>query len=156
MANDPFASKAAEETTEEAPNQEAPKETTTTKKKENVTMAESTEGKIVVTLKGGKGYEAPWIVIHANDVADANEQLNDEGLADLIKQTKKVAEFFNGGANTQAANAPAGQPQASTQAPNGQQPPEGYVFKSGVGKNGRAWKAFMPADRNSGLQPIWL
>lgn len=156
MANDPFASKAAEDTTEEAPKQESPKETTTTKNKENVTMAENTEGKIVVTLKGGKGYEAPWIVIHANDVAEANAQLNDEGLADLIKQTKKVAEFFNGGANTQAANAPAGQPQASTQAPNGQQPPEGYVFKSGVGKNGRAWKAFMPADRNSGLQPIWL
>lgn len=161
MANDPFATEAttADEAQQETPEtkpEPKKKSTSTKKKKETATVAENTEGKIVVTLKGGKGYEAPWIVIHANDVQEANDHLNDENLAELIKQTKKVAEFFNGGANTQAANAPKGQPQASTQAPNGQQPPEGYVFKSGVGKNGRAWKAFMPADRNSGLEPIWL
>lgn len=156
MANDPFAIE--EDTTQNNSEADTANETdnTTTTTKENKAMAENTEGKIVVTLKGGKGYEAPWIVIHANDVQDANAQLNDEGLADLIKQTKKVAEFFNGGANTQAESGPKGQPQAATQAPNGQEPPEGYVFKSGVGKNGRAWKAFMPADRNSDLKPIWL
>ncbi len=159
MANDPFATETAADEAQQATPETKPetkKKTTSTKKKETATVAENTEGKIVVTLKGGKGYEAPWIVIHANDVNEANEQLNDENLADLIKQTKKVAEFFNGGANTQANNGPKGQPQAATQAPGGQQPPEGYVFKSGVGKNGRPWKAFMPADRNSGLDPIWL
>ena len=160
MANDPFATETAadeaQQTTPETKPETKKKTTSTKKKKETATVAENTEGKIVVTLKGGKGYEAPWIVIHANDVNEANEQLNDENLADLIKQTKKVAEFFNSGANTQANNGPKGQPQAATQAPGGQQPPEGYVFKSGVGKNGRPWKAFMPADRNSGLDPIWL
>ena len=159
MANDPFATEtAADEAQQTTPETkpETKKKTTSTQKKENTTVAENTEGKIVVTLKGGKGYEAPWIVIHANDVADANEQLNDESLADLIKQTKKVAEFFNGGANTQADNGPKGQPQAATQAPNGQQPPEGYEFKSGVNKHGKPWQGFLPIDRNSGLKPIWL
>ena len=161
MANDPFATEtAAEETQQDTPETkpETKKKTTSTKKKkkETATVAENTDGKIVVTLKGGKGYEAPWIVIHANDVNEANEQLNDENLADLIKQTKKVAEFFNGGANTQAAKGPKGQPQAATQAPSGQQPPEGYEFRSGVSKKGKPWKAFMPIDRNSGLDPIWL
>ena len=73
MANDPFATK-AEETPTEAPEttpEPTEKKKTTTKKKESKTVAENTEGKIVVTLKGGKGYEAPWIVIHANDVEEA-------------------------------------------------------------------------------------
>lgn len=148
MATNPFEN--AEPNNQENPATEPEKATS----KKEKTVAENNDGKIVVTLKGGKGYEAPWIVVHANTVEEANEQLNDAGLADLIKQTKKVAEFFNGG--PQANNGPSGQPQAATQAPGGQEPPEGYVFKSGVGKNGRPWKAFMPADRNSGLEPIWL
>lgn len=157
MANDPFAAM-EEEARQDSPatEPETKKKKTTTAKKENKNVAAENDGKIVVTLKGGKGYEAPWIVIHAGTVEEANEHLNDEALADLIKQTQKVAEFFNGGANTQAANAPKGQPQAATQAPNGQEPPEGYEFRSGVGKNGRPWKAFMPIDRKSGLDPIWL
>ena len=150
MAKNPFENlEAAEEKQSEDTN------TTTTKENKNVTV-QNNEGKVVVTLKGGKGYEAPWIVIHADDVEDALEQVNNKQLGELIDQTQKVAEYFNGGANTQAANGPKGQPQAATQAPNGQTPPEGYEFKSGVGKNGRAWKAFMPIDRNAGLDPIWL
>ena len=152
MATDPFEAKEAEDAAKAA--QETPNTKTT--KETKITMAENTEGKIVVTLKGGKGYEAPWIVIHANDIAEANAHLNDEALAGLIKQTKKVAEFFNGGENTQANNGPKGQPKAATQAPNGQEPPEGYEFKSGVNKQGKPWKGFLPIDRNSGLKPIWL
>ena len=96
MANDPFATEtAADEAQQTTPETkpETKKKTTSTKKKETATVAENTEGKIVVTLKGGKGYEAPWIVIHANDVNEANEQLNDENLADLIKQTKKAVSY---------------------------------------------------------------
>lgn len=157
MANDPFATETAvDEAQQPTPETKPETKKKTTKKKETATVAENTEGKIVVTLKGGKGYEAPWIVIHANDVNEANEHLNDENLAELIKQTKKVSEFFNGGANTQAASGPKGQPQAATQAPNGQTPPDGYEFRSGVSKAGKPWKAFMPIDRNSGLKPIWL
>lgn len=157
MSNDPFATAQIEEPQEEKKTEAKKEEKKTKEKTEATTTATAdAEGKVVVTLKGGKGYEAPWIVIHAENASEALDQLQDPGLADLIKQTKKVSEFFNGGANTQAASGPAGQPQAATQAPNGQTPPDGYVFKSGVGKNGRAWKAFMPIDRNSGLQPIWL
>ena len=150
---DPFATAPTNEEFE-AQEQEAP--TTTTDKKENKSMAENTEGKVVVTLKGGKGYEAPWIVIHADSIEDANIQVNNSNLADLIEQTKKVSNFFNGGASTQATNGPKGQPQGATQAPGGATPPEGYVFRSGVGKNGRPWQAFMPEDRNSNLEVIWL
>lgn len=150
MANDPFA--VEEKTQPEAKAEEKKTET----KKENKQVEQVNEGKVVVTLKGGKGYEAPWIVIRADSIEDAHEQVSNEALAGLMKQTKKVAEFFNGGANTQAANGPKGQPRAATQAPGGQQPPEGYEFRSGVSKSGKPWKAFMPIDRKSGLDPIWL
>ncbi|MDK6577082.1 hypothetical protein QP281_24700, partial [Escherichia coli] len=94
MAKDPFAGM-DENATQETPAAEPEtKKKTTTAKKETKNVAVDNEGKIVVTLKGGKGYEAPWIVIHANTIEEANAHLNDEKLAGLIKQTQKVAEFF--------------------------------------------------------------
>lgn len=145
MANNPFENATTNEEQATAP------------EKENKNMAVNTEGKVVVTLKGGKGYEAPWIVIHADSIEDAHAQVNDAKLGELIDQTKKVAGYFNQGDTTaQAVSGPKGQPQAATQAPGGKTPPEGYEYKSGIGKNGRAWQAFMPLDRSSGLDPIWL
>lgn len=144
MATDPFASADTDSTP-------------TTEKKETATVAtQNTESnKIVVTLKGGSGYDAPWIVVHADDAQDALNTLNDESMKELVGLTQKVGESFaglkKGGSVSQG-----GKPAAATQAPNGQQPPEGYVFKSGIGKTGKPWKAFMPIDRNSGLEVIWL
>lgn len=144
MATDPFANANTDSTP-------------TTEKKETTTVAtQNTESnKIVVTLKGGSGYDAPWIVVHADDAQDALNTLNDESMKDLVSLTQKVGESFaglkKGGAVSQG-----GKPAAAAQAPNGQEPPEGYVFKSGIGKTGKPWKAFMPIDRNSGLEVIWL
>lgn len=35
----------------------------------------TTQEKIVLTAKGGKGYDDPWVVIHATDVRDAADSL---------------------------------------------------------------------------------
>ena len=76
---------------------------------------EDSNGKVVVTLKGGKGYEAPWIVLHCDTVAEANGLLSDDGLKELIDRTTKAGQYFakQGGA---AAPAPAA---ASTPAGGG-------------------------------------
>lgn len=132
--------------------------TDTDSKKENTTVENINEdqNKITVTLKGGAGYDAPWVVVHAANATDALETLNDEDLKTVLERAKKIGAFFAGGAPAQAP-ASNGQPAGAAQAPGGQTPPEGYVFKSGVSKkNGRPWQAFMPIDRNSGLETIWL
>lgn len=144
MATDPFANAGTDSTTT------TPKETTTV-------ATPSTESKIVVTLKGGAGFNDPWIVVHAADAQDALATLNDESMKELVELTTKVGKKFSeSGAPARSAAPAGGKPAGATQAPNGQEPPEGYVFKSGIGKNGKPWKAFMPIDRNSGLDPIWL
>ena len=70
---------------------------------------EDSNGKVVVTLKGGKGYEAPWIVLHCDTVAEANGLLSDDGLKELIDRTTKAGQYFakQGGV---AAPAPAAAP----------------------------------------------
>lgn len=80
---------------------------------------EDSNGKVVVTLKGGKGYEAPWIVLHCDTVAEANGLLSDDGLKELIDRTTKAGQYFakQGGV---AAPAPADAPaQASGGSPYG-------------------------------------
>ena len=74
---------------------------------------EDSNGKVVVTLKGGKGYEAPWIVLHCDTVAEANGLLSDDGLKELIDRTTKAGQYFakQGGA---AAPAPAAAAPAQT------------------------------------------
>ena len=147
MATDPFANAGTDSTT-----------TTTTTPTETTTVATpNTESKIVVTLKGGAGFNDPWIVVHAADAQDALATLSDESMKELVELTTKVGKKFSeSGAPARSAAPAGGKPAGATQAPNGQEPPEGYVFKSGMGKNGKPWKAFMPIDRNSGLDPIWL
>lgn len=135
--------------------------TDTVSKKENTSMENINEdqNKLTVTLKGGAGFDAPWVVVHAANAADALETLNDEDLKTVLERAKKIGAFFAGGTGGAPAQAPAsnGQPTGATQAPGGQTPPEGYVFKSGISKkNGRPWQAFMPIDRNSGMETIWL
>lgn len=133
--------------------------TDTVSKKENTSMdiVSEDQNKITVTLKGGAGYDAPWVVVHAANAADALETLNDEDLKTVLERAKKIGAFFAGGSAGTKAPASNGQPAGAAQAPGGQTPPEGYVFKSGISKkNGRPWQAFMPIDRNAGLETIWL
>lgn len=130
---------------------------TISKKENSMDIVSEDQNKITVTLKGGAGYDAPWVVVHAANATDALETLNDEDLKTVLERAKKIGSFFAGGSAGAQAPASNGQPAGATQAPGGQTPPEGYVFKSGVSKkNHRPWQAFMPIDRNSGLETIWL
>ena len=131
--------------------------------KEKPVADNTNDSKLTVTLKGGSGFDAPWIVLHGATVAELNEQLTDEGLKALIEQTQKVGQFFaglgkssGGGGRPQASGGQPGQPAGS----NGPRPtdppcPEGWTYKEGIGKTGKAWRAFMP-PKGSSESPQWL
>lgn len=107
------------------------------------------EGKVTITLKGGISYDAPWIVIHAADAADAKAQLDDPVLGELINRVKAVAPFFSGtpAAAPQAAPAASAPPAGATAPSNGETRSckhGAMQYKSGVSaKNGKTWQAFM-------------
>lgn len=127
-------------------------------------VAPTSEGKVVLTFKGGSGYDAPWIVVHATDLDEALSFVSaDNGpkLADLMTRVQKAGSEFAGQAPPKAPNpnsgAPAanGRPAGATEAPAwaGACPP-GYKYASGV-KNGRTWHAWFPIERDGG-EKIWL
>lgn len=145
MATDPFANADTDSTT------------TTTDQKESTTVENTpnnNNNKIVVTLKGGSGYDAPWVVVHADTPDEAMSILHPEEIKPLLEAAQEAGKFF--ASKGSPAKSGGGKPAAASQAPGGQEAPEGYVFKSGMGKTGKPWKAYMPIDRNSGLDPIWL
>lgn len=113
-------------------------------------------GEVVVTLKGGAGFEAPWIVIHGPDVASVSAQLNGD-LIDLMERTQNAAKKFSGG----AASAPSGgggrpgrkEPPAG--AP--ESPGPGWEYKTGVSKaSGKPWSAWMPPKGRDDLKPVFF
>lgn len=150
-----------------------PATTTTTTTKENTRMAETaSNNKIVATLKGGSGFDAPWIVIHGDTPEEVLDILNDEQTKALLDQTQKVAGYFaSKGSSTPAAGGRAprqGQPAPSAgldlsdkdldkiEKETGQRVvPDGWTPRSGVGKNGKTWRAIMP-PRDTDQSPIWL
>lgn len=99
---------------------------------------------VTTTLKGGAGFEAPWIVTRAASVAEANALL-DQAMADYMARVQKVAaKFVEYGGGTTAG---AAQPRPSRQAPPDGAPdcPPGWVYKTGISKKtGKTWQAFMP------------
>lgn len=53
------------------------------------------EGKVVVTIKGGRDYDEPWVVIHADDMDDALAQTTDKvKLGDLMKAAQEASKAF--------------------------------------------------------------
>ena len=53
------------------------------------------ESKIVVTIKGGRDYDEPWVVIHADDLEDALKQTTDKAkLGDLLKAAQEASKAF--------------------------------------------------------------
>lgn len=153
MTIDPFATPETANTT--TPNTDSQKENTTVT---NTNSSDKTE--ISTTIKHGAGYEAPWTVVRTPDAATAIEIMDDPDFKKLMDLTGKIAAQVQ--PEKPAAAAPArsggyGKPAGAAAAPNGETPPEGYVYKSGISKKtGKPWKAFMPIDRNSGLEAIWL
>ena len=138
---------------------EAPATTITTQKEKPVTQ-DNTNAKIVTTLKGGSGFDAPWIVIHADDVAEAVAVLRGDNIEELLKATKEVSDKFNGGQapaqQRQAAPRTQGMPAGANEPrPSDPPMPEGWTYKAGVNKNGKAYRAYFP-PRGSQESPQWL
>lgn len=136
--NDPFAEAPAAEAPAEAPAAPAVVNNTST----------GTDPKIVLTFKEGTGFDSSWIVVHANNVDDADALL-DQKFADLMAKTKKVAAHFRGGGAPASSGAPAanGRPAGATEAPAGAPPKpyDDFVYKSGFSaKTNKTWHAWMP------------
>ena len=111
---------------------------------------EQADGKVVLTFKGGRDFDAPWIVIHANSLEDAYEQVTvkAELLAKVMERTKTAGAHFAGG-KAQAAPAQAAPqrqaPQGAQEAPGGEKrfcEHGEMVFKSGISKAGKPYKLF--------------
>ena len=66
-------------------------------------MSEET-APLVVTLKGGQGYDAPWIVVRGNNPDDVTNKLR--GLGDVVAATIEAAELFKGAGNAAPILAP--------------------------------------------------
>ncbi|MGW6624259.1 hypothetical protein ACWF99_23845 [Nocardia sp. NPDC055002] len=179
MSEDPFATAADEAQAEPVtdspaddspfnePPAEAPKKTAAKKaapKKAVAKLEQNDGGKVTVTLKGGKDFDSPWIVIHADSVEDAYEQMSgDSGtlLAELMDKVAKAGGFFaskapakpaggNGGGGNRGGGYSGGgggngRPQAAAEAPGGEKRYCNHgemVFKSGVSKAGKPYKLF--------------
>lgn len=137
------------------------KNTDENKKAKVVTVG--SEGKIVSTFKGGRDYDAPWVVVHADSVTESLSVINDKDFAELLTRVQAAAQYFAGQAPA-SPTAPAqnssqngsqartqGKPAAATEGPWGVQTcPHGTMtFRSGMGDNG-VWQGyFCPAPRNS-------
>ncbi|QFP95531.1 hypothetical protein SEA_GAUGELDP_48 [Mycobacterium phage GaugeLDP] len=148
---DPFGSAPADEPAEEAQQETAPSEPVA-KPRPVVTEA---DGKVVLTFKGGRDFDAPWIVIHAASLEDAYEQLTTKGdlLGKVMERTANAGAHFSGGSKPAAKPAQSGggqqrqskAPQQAQEAPGGEKRycEHGEMeFKSGVSKAGNAYQLF--------------
>lgn len=83
-------------------------------------VALSDRDRVTVTMKGGTGFDAPWIVLHAKDVDEANSLLDDTeqyGLVGkVIANSKRFAEFYG------PSRAPASPPNSLSRASGYGQP----------------------------------
>jgi hypothetical protein len=153
---DPFADVAdtSEDQGFDAPPPEAPKKVPA--KKVVAKPATDSDGKVTMTFKGGAGFDAPWVVIHAADIPDAYEQLSGDNAALLVEifgKVKKAGAFFSGGNGSATRPAPAA---AATPPAGAPECPPGWEFKSGTNKNtGKPWKGFFP-PRGSDEKPLFF
>lgn len=133
-------------------------------------IVEGADGKVVLTFKGGTGFDAPWIVVHATDLDDALSYVNQQNglkFQDLMNRVQNAAKGFAAlgggsapapqGGGQQQSNAP----QAAQQAPNGQREfcSHGEMeFKSGVSKAGKPYSLFSCTvrDRNQQCKAKYL
>lgn len=134
-------------------------------------------GEVTVTLKGGTGFDAPWVVIHSASVEAAAEELSKvDSLKSLLENASRVGQFFarlgggggsaphsggNGGQNNSRPGAPAGQPAPMT-APGGRIEYCAHgemTYREGVGKaSGKAYKGFFcpERDRSNQCEPKYV
>lgn len=110
------------------------------------------DGKISITLKGGKDYDAPWIVVSGDTVAEVEQSMLELGESRLIELTKLGSEALIGAVRAGAAAQSGGAPAASGR-------PAGvgadWTLREGIGKNGKPWKGWFP-PRGSTEKPVWV
>ncbi len=130
----------------------------TVEEKKEERPVSSAEGKITITLKGGAGFDAPWIVIHASDIPDAYEQLTGDNaalLSELMGKVKSAAQHFSGGSGGGSASAKSVPQQAQEPPADAPDCPPGWQFRSGVSKAGKPYKGFFP-PRGDESRPIFF
>lgn len=142
--------------------EDEPKKAPVRKPAAKAAVVGSDDGKVVLTIKGGSGFDAPWIVIHANDIEDAHSHLHGDNatlLVEVMEALQKASvKFVELGGGKKATVAPGGAPSGANEAPPGVSPAPGpdWQYKTGVnGKTGKTWRAWMP-PRGSDASPVWL
>lgn len=105
------------------------------------TVAETTStNEITITLKGGSGFDSPWVVIRAADAASAQAILDDPALKALTDRTSEVGQYFAGLGKPAATAAPTAAPTPAQG--SGRHCKHGErVMRSGT-KNGKAWTGY--------------
>lgn len=113
-------------------------------------------GRLTLTFKGGTGFDAPWIVVHAVDLDDALKYVSTDAgkLADLMTRVQAAGSHFasNGPVNTgRGGNTgePSAPPQGATEAPSWAPPKHqpDAIYKTGVSKAGKTWHAWMAPEK---------
>lgn len=110
------------------------------------------DGKISVTLKGGKGYDAPWIVVSGDTVAEVEQSMLELGESRLIDITKLGSEALIGAMGA-GVEPPGGGAQAASDRPAGVG--ADWTLREGTGKYGKPWKGWFP-PRGSTEKPVWV
>jgi len=129
------------------------------------------EDKIVVTLKGGGGYDAPWVVVHGGSPTETLSVLEDPALQQVLAKAKQLGGQFSAGQSRPPAQktsqAPAqggdqyqGHPigfaqQDYTPSGSSTECPPGWTFRVGRNKAGKPYMGFFP-PRGVEAQPIWI
>lgn len=130
----------------------------------------NSEGKVVLTFKGGSGFDAPWIVIHAADLQDANDQVSGDSaklLVDTMDKLQRAGKKFvelGGGKSAPASNgngqaSRGSAPQGATEAPSWAPPKpfDDFVYVTKVSaKTGKPWHAWMAPNKNDGRDPLFF
>lgn len=140
-------------------------ETPPTEDKKKTPPAVETDGKVVMTFKGGAGYDAPWVVIHAAGLQEAHDFVTGDNaslLADVMTRVQSAGRHFASlspaASKGAGAPAPSRAPQAAQDAPEWapDKPFEDFVYKSGIGKNGKQWHAWMPPTRQDNRDALFF
>lgn len=170
FAKAPVADEAQSNTPAENTNQEAPITTTVTTKSAPNAAGVGADGKVVLTFKGGAGFDAPWVVIHADGIQEAHEFVSGDNaslLAQVMERVQSAAKHFAGMAPASSGQRSGGAPRSGGGAPAAAQAAPGgetrqcahgeMVFKSGVSKAGKPYKLFScTAPRDSQCKAQFL
>lgn len=128
--------------------------------------APSETNEVSVTLKGGTGFDAPWVVVRASSIPSALAHLKTytDELKELLDGTSKLGAYFARTGSQKPAggsSAPAGPSAPANDRPAYQQAPSGQTkycqhgemtFKSGVSKAGNTYKGFFCPERDRDAQ----